>query len=52
MPIIYGSLGAIPALLSLFGDFDFTADSFSAAKSSSGEVYDFIVGKFMFFDSL
>ncbi len=46
LPIVYGSLGAIPALLSLFFDFDKTADSFKAAGDNHRKnVYDFIIGK-------
>ncbi|OXA57469.1 glucose dehydrogenase [FAD, quinone] isoform X2 [Folsomia candida] len=44
LPIVYGSLGAIPALLSLFFDFDQTADSLrSAGQDPRRNVYDFII---------
>jgi len=45
LPIIYGSIGAIPALLTLFFDLDKTADSLKAAADDPPNVYDFIVGK-------
>lgn len=49
LPIVYGSLGAIPALLTLFFDLDQTADSIrAAADDSRRNVYDFIIGKFYF----
>jgi hypothetical protein len=44
LPIVYGSLGAIPALLTLFFDLDKTADSLKAAKEDLPDVYDFIIG--------
>lgn len=49
LPIVYGSLGAIPALLSLFFDFDQTADSLrSAGQDPRRNVYDFIIGKSLY----
>jgi hypothetical protein len=46
LPIVYGSLGAIPALLSLFFDLDKAGDSLRAASDNPRQnIYDFIIGK-------
>lgn len=47
MPIVYGSLGALPALLTLFLDLDRTSDSLRTTNEDPHNIYDFIVGKFL-----
>lgn len=48
MPIVYGSIGAIPALLTLFLDLDRTSDSLRSTNEDPNNIYDFIVGKLSF----
>ena len=50
LPILYGAIGAIPSLLTLYTDFERSQDvlSTTGAHTDGKMVYDFIVGKFRF----
>jgi len=47
LPVIYGALGALPALLIVFSDLDKSADKVGSVTKHNKDktVYDFIVGK-------
>ena len=50
LPILYGAIGAIPSLLTLYTDFERSQDilSTTGVHTDGKMVYDFIVGKFRF----